>query len=97
MFNFKRSMRTETVRKMILATVAVASLGLGAVTASQPAMARSGHGGGFHGGGSHGRFFHNRGFRHHGFGFGGYYGYGYGGCYRRVFTPYGYRTVNVCY
>jgi hypothetical protein len=77
-------------RKVTLAAVAAASLGVMAL-ASTTASA-----GGFwphhH---HHHHFGHGHGFKI------GFVGGGYGGCYvtRRVLTPYGFRwrTVNICY
>ena len=77
------------------------------------AMRAGGGGGGFHGGGggfhggSFGGGFHGHngfgfrrgfGFRHRFAFFGGGYPYGYDdGCLNRVWGPYGWRLVNVCY
>jgi hypothetical protein len=93
------------LRKMMLALIAVAAIGLGTTADVSARGGGGGHGGGFRGGG----------FRGGGIGFGGYYGgygygypYGYGGyyddeggCYlvrQRVRTRHGYRIrrVEVC-
>ena len=77
-------------RKVTLATVAAASLG---VMALAPTAASAG---GFW---PHHHHHHHSPCHGHGFGI-GFVGGGYGGCYvtRRVLTPFGYRlrVVNVC-
>jgi len=75
------------LRKVTLALVAAASLGVMALAPTAASAKPWGWGGGWH-------------HHHWGHGFGiGYVG-AYDGCYqaRRVFTPYGvvFRTVNVC-
>jgi len=88
--NAHTSRRTTMFRKLTLAAVAAASLGVMALAPTTPSA------GGFW---PHHHHHHHWG---HGHGFRiGFVGGGYDGCYvtRRVLTPYGFRwrTVNVCY
>jgi hypothetical protein len=80
------SMETSMARKMMMALVALAAIGLVQPTV---ALARGGgHGGGGHGGGFHGGGFHGGGF--HGGGFhGGFAGRFHGGFHRRAFVGFG--------
>jgi hypothetical protein len=73
-------------RKMLIALVAMVTIGVAGTTGAQ---ARGGRGRGGWG----------RGWGHRGFYRGGYYpayGYGYGGCWRTVRGYYGWRRVWVC-
>jgi uncharacterized membrane protein len=85
------SMETSMARKMMMALVALAAIGLVQPTVAF-ARGGGGHGGGggFHGGGGgfHGGGFHGGGF--HGGGFhGGFAGRFHGGFHRRAFVGFG--------
>jgi hypothetical protein len=85
MSNLDRFVKTGRARKLGMTALAVASLGLGTIVATQPASAFGHGGGGGGGGGGHGGGF--GGF--HGGGFGGFHGGGFGGFHGAGFFRHG--------
>ena len=103
------SFKAFSFRPLVIASLLIVAAA--AVAGASPASAAFRQGGSFHshvasGGGFHGGFggFHHRFFNRFAFGgFGNFQGYAndgyasYDGCLRRVWGPYGWHVVNVCY